>query len=39
MSKAINPYGDGKASIRIVDSILYYFDKIEKRPQEFHANK
>ncbi|WP_416175779.1 non-hydrolyzing UDP-N-acetylglucosamine 2-epimerase [Clostridium sp.] len=29
MSRAINPYGDGKASIRIVDSILEYFD-IEK---------
>ncbi|AKC60915.1 non-hydrolyzing UDP-N-acetylglucosamine 2-epimerase [Clostridium sporogenes] len=39
MSRAINPYGDGKASTRIVDSILYYFDKIEKRPEEFHVNK
>lgn len=25
MSRAINPYGDGKASIRIADSILNYF--------------
>ncbi|EJO5346222.1 UDP-N-acetylglucosamine 2-epimerase (non-hydrolyzing) [Clostridium botulinum] len=39
MSKAINPYGDGKSSIRIADSILYYFDKTEKRPEEFNAIK
>lgn len=39
MRKAINPYGDGKASARIVDSILYYFGKTEKRPKEFYINK
>ena len=27
MSKASNPYGDGKASIRIVDAIINYFNK------------
>ena len=27
MSKAINPYGDGKASERIVKAILNYFGK------------
>lgn len=26
MSRAINPYGDGKASVRITDSILGYFN-------------
>ena len=25
MAKSVNPYGDGKASTRIVDAILYYF--------------
>ena len=27
MAKAVNPYGDGKACIRIVDSIIDYFNK------------
>ena len=27
MSKAINPYGDGKASQRIVDYIIEFFNK------------
>jgi len=27
MAKAVNPYGDGKASKRIVDAILHYFRK------------
>ncbi|MCR3758379.1 non-hydrolyzing UDP-N-acetylglucosamine 2-epimerase [Clostridium felsineum] len=35
MSKAINPYGDGKASERIVDAILYHFGKLKSRPDEF----
>jgi len=25
MATSVNPYGDGKASKRIVDAILYYF--------------
>lgn len=29
MSKAINPYGDGNASAKIVESLLNYFDKNE----------
>jgi len=37
MSKSINPYGDGKASERIVKKILYYFNLIEKAPDEFKA--
>ena len=35
MAKAKNPFGDGKASERIVNSILYYFGKIEKRPEDY----
>lgn len=35
MSKSISPYGDGKASERIVKKILYYFNLIEKAPDEF----
>ena len=35
MSTAKNPYGDGLASQRITDSILYSFDKINEKPTEF----
>ena len=35
MSKAINPYGDGKASERIVNSILKYFDLADIEIDEF----
>ncbi|RXM77804.1 UDP-N-acetylglucosamine 2-epimerase (non-hydrolyzing) [Clostridium tetani] len=35
ISRAINPYGDGYASRRIVDSILYYFKYLDKRPNNF----
>lgn len=35
MSKAINPYGDGKASERIADAILRYFDVSDKDIEEF----
>ena len=35
MSRAINPYGDGQASKRIADAILYAFGKTEKGPQEW----
>ena len=35
MSKSINPYGDGKASERIVKKILYNFNLIDKDPEEF----
>ncbi len=34
MSKATNPYGDGKACERIVDAILYYFGINKKAPTE-----
>lgn len=35
MSQAKNPYGDGKASERILDTIAYYFGVTDKKPIEF----
>lgn len=35
MAKAINPYGDGEASRRIAEAILYYFKETDKRPDPF----
>ena len=35
MSKASNPYGDGKASYRIVQAILYHFGKVDEAPKGF----
>ncbi|WP_407269638.1 non-hydrolyzing UDP-N-acetylglucosamine 2-epimerase [Radiobacillus sp. PE A8.2] len=35
MARASNPYGDGQASKRIVEAILYYYDKREDRPLDF----
>ncbi len=35
MSKAVNPYGDGKASKRIVKAILYQFGLSEDKPESF----
>lgn len=37
MSKAANPYGDGKASERIVQAILYQFGHTTVRPESFQA--
>ena len=34
MAKAVNPYGDGLASKRSVDAILYHFGVIKERPQD-----
>ncbi|GAA0728219.1 UDP-N-acetylglucosamine 2-epimerase (non-hydrolyzing) [Clostridium malenominatum] len=36
MSKAINPYGDGNASIRIAESILYYYGFEKNRPEDYN---
>ncbi|MNZ81897.1 UDP-N-acetylglucosamine 2-epimerase [compost metagenome] len=36
MSRAANPYGDGKASERIVNAICHHFGIINQRPEEFH---
>lgn len=38
MAKAKNPYGDGKASERIVKAILYYFQKENTRPDPYMVN-
>ena len=35
MSKSINPYGDGKASKRIVEAILKYFNLSSREIEEF----
>lgn len=35
MANAINPYGDGHASPRIADFLLYYFGQNKDKPQEF----
>ncbi|GIN90846.1 UDP-N-acetyl glucosamine 2-epimerase [Siminovitchia terrae] len=35
MAHAMNPYGDGEASKRIADAILYYFKKKNVRPEPF----
>lgn len=35
MANAVNPYGDGNASQRIVESLLYYFGERKERPVDF----
>jgi UDP-N-acetylglucosamine 2-epimerase len=35
MAKAVNPYGDGKASERIVKALLYEFGMRAEKPEEF----
>lgn len=37
MSKAINPYGDGEASVRICDAILKYYNLKNKKIKEFRG--
>ncbi|WP_078695129.1 non-hydrolyzing UDP-N-acetylglucosamine 2-epimerase [Caloramator quimbayensis] len=39
MANAVNPYGDGKASQRIVDAILYYFGVKREKPLDFYPVK
>jgi UDP-N-acetylglucosamine 2-epimerase (non-hydrolysing) len=39
MSRAVNPYGDGKASERITDAILYSFGYKNSRTEEFTVSK
>lgn len=38
MAQAKNPFGDGQASRRIVESILYAFGRKQERPEEFRIN-
>jgi UDP-N-acetylglucosamine 2-epimerase len=35
MSKSANPYGDGQASVRIVQAILHHFGRTSERPEPF----
>jgi len=35
MARAANPYGDGEASRRTVEAVLYHFGELKERPQEF----
>ncbi|WP_318152658.1 non-hydrolyzing UDP-N-acetylglucosamine 2-epimerase [Paenibacillus terricola] len=35
MSRAANPYGDGQASVRIVQALLHHFGKADNRPAPF----
>ncbi|SFF23651.1 UDP-N-acetylglucosamine 2-epimerase (non-hydrolysing) [Paenibacillus catalpae] len=35
MSKSANPYGDGQASMRIVQAILHHFGRTNERPEPF----
>lgn len=39
MAKAANPYGDGKASERIVAAILHHFGRTTERPAPFQPRK
>ncbi len=38
-SKAVNPYGDGNASKRIINIIEYKFDFIKKKPREWKMQR
>ncbi len=38
MSNAVNPYGDGSASQRIIESLLFYFGETTKKPIDFCAS-
>jgi len=35
MANAVNPYGDGRACVRIADAVLYGFSRRERPPEEF----
>jgi UDP-N-acetylglucosamine 2-epimerase (non-hydrolysing) len=37
MSNAVNPYGDGNASARIIESLLFHFGETKTRPEDFCA--
>lgn len=38
MARASNPYGDGNASQRIVEALLYHFNLTTKRPEDFRIS-
>lgn len=35
MANAVNPYGDGQASRRIAESLLYFFEESNHKPENF----
>lgn len=37
MAEACNPYGDGQASRRIIEAILYHYGLADEKPDEFKA--
>lgn len=37
MAHAVNPYGDGNASVRITDALLYEFKYTSKRPEDLNV--
>lgn len=37
MAQSVNPYGDGRASGRIVSAIKYWFDLTDKKPEPYNA--
>lgn len=37
MAKAVNPYGDGRASERIAQAILWHFGAAKEKPEDFRA--
>lgn len=37
MAKAVNPYGDGNVSKRIVKAILYHFGVIKEKPEDYNC--
>jgi len=39
MANAVNPYGDGQATGRILDAIRYHFGRRTKRPAEFRGDR
>lgn len=39
MINSVNPYGDGKASIRITDAILYEFKLLKNKPEDYDSRR
>jgi len=37
MAHSVNPYGDGKASVRILEAIRYWFGITNMKPEQFQA--
>lgn len=39
MANSVNPYGDGRASVRIREGLEYYLGLNSKKPEEFEVNR